>query len=180
MSRIGRKPIPIPTGVEVVCKDRVVSVKGPKASLSQAFEPEVAVSIGDDAVVVTDEAKNRRSKAMHGLYRQLISNMIIGVTKGFEKRLEIVGVGYRAAMEGAKLVLQIGFCHPVPIEVPKGLTVETPKPTTIIVTGADKQAVGQFAAMVRAVRKPEPYKGKGIRYADEQVRRLQGKSFAGK
>jgi large subunit ribosomal protein L6 len=180
MSRVGRKPVEVPSGVQVDIKPDLVTVKGPNATLEQDYRPEVTIRMEDNSVVVERNLENRQGKAYQGLYRQLISNMIEGVTKGFRKGLEIVGVGYRAQMQGNKLVLQIGFAHPVEVDVPEGLKVEVPKPTIIVVTGADKQRVGQFAAQIRAIREPEPYKGKGIRYEGEYVRRLQGKSFGGK
>ena len=179
MSRVGRLPIPIPSGVEVAASGRKVTVKGPKGSLDLAVRPEIDVAVEDGSVVVKPNGSGapREARAYHGLTRALVNNMVVGVSKGFEKTLDIIGVGWNAQAQGKKLTLNIGFCHPVEFEVPQGLEVETPKPTQIVVRGADRQAVGQFAAVVRAVRPPEPYKGKGIRYTDEHVRRKQGKSF---
>ena len=179
MSRIGRQPVPIPKNVtvQVDAGARTVTVKGPLDTLEQDFRREVAVVVEDNTVVVRPVITSKQSKAMHGLYRQLVNNMVIGVTEGFQKTLEIVGVGYRAAVKGKDLTMQIGYPHPVVVPIPDGLSLECPNPTSIIIKGADKQAVGQFAATIRHVRKPEPYKGKGIRYKGEQVRRLQGKTF---
>lgn len=180
MSRIGRKTISLPTGVTVTKSDRKVSVKGPKGELSLDLRPEVDVTVdkGTVAVGVLEGAgAERATRAYHGMTRAMLSNMVVGVTKGFEKKLEIQGVGWNAAAQGAKIVLNIGYNKPVTIEVPKGITVQTPDPTNIIITGADKQAVGHLAASIRKRRPPEPYKGKGVRYKDEVVRRKAGKSF---
>ena len=179
MSRIGRLPITIPKGVTVEAKGPDVSVKGPKGSLSHRVRPEIAVSVDDAilSVAPVGQGSAREQRAYHGLTRALLNNMITGVTEGFSKTLEIVGVGWNAQAQGKELSLNIGFCHPVKFPLPAGLECETPNQTTIIVRGADKQAVGQFAAKVRAVRPPEPYKGKGIRYQGEFVRRKAGKSF---
>ncbi len=179
MSRIGKAPIAIPAGVTVDAKANQVSVKGPKGNLSMSVRPEIKVSVeGNEAKVeLTGEGGARQARAFHGLTRALVNNMVEGVTKGFEKRLEIVGVGWNAKAAGKKVTLNIGFCHPVDIEMPEGVTCETPAPTKITLTGPDKQAVGQVAAVIRKVRPPEPYKGKGIRYEGEYVRRKAGKSF---
>ncbi|HED64628.1 MAG TPA: 50S ribosomal protein L6 [Planctomycetes bacterium] len=179
MSRIGRLPIEIPSGVDVAASGKVVTVKGPKGSLDMTIRPEIDVEIKDREVVVSPNGAGapRDARAYHGMTRALLHNMVVGVSKGFEKTLDIIGVGWNAQAQGKKLTLNIGFCHPVEFDLPDGIEVETPKPTQIVVRGADRQAVGQFAAVVRAVRPPEPYKGKGIRYTDEQVRRKQGKSF---
>ena len=179
MSRIGKQPIPIPSGVEVAEKARVVTVKGPKGSLDLTLRPEIDVAIEDGQVVVSPNGSGpaREARAFHGMTRALLGNMVEGVAKGYEKTLEIVGVGWNAQAGGKELTLNIGFCHPVKFTVPAGLEVETPKPTVIVLRGADKQAVGEFAAVIRRVRPPEPYKGKGIRHQGEYVRRKQGKSF---
>jgi len=180
MSRIGRKTISLPTGVTVTKSDRRVSVKGPKGELSLDLRPEVDITVdkGSVAVGVLEKSEGERaSRAYHGMTRAMLSNMVQGVTKGFEKKLEIQGVGWNAAAQGQKIVLNIGYNKPVTIEIPKGITVLTPDPTNIIITGADKQAVGHLAASIRKRRPPEPYKGKGVRYKDEVVRRKAGKSF---
>jgi large subunit ribosomal protein L6 len=180
MSRIGKKPVPVPSGVTVeVGSDRQVTVKGPKGSLCMSLRPEIEVSLDDGQASVnpTGTGASREARAFHGMTRALLANMVHGVTQGFERTLRIEGVGWNANAQGDKLVLNIGFCHPVPIPMPAGVSVETPNPTTIVLKGADKQAVGHIAAVVRAVRPPEPYKGKGIRYENEVVRRKAGKSF---
>ena len=180
MSRIGKKPVPIPPGVEVKVSGGVVTVKGPRGQLEQVVVGGTQVEISSDPaeVRVTRKSDKKRDRAFHGLMRALVANMVTGVSEGFTKRLEIQGIGYRAAMQGAKLVLQLGFTNPVEIDVPEGLEVEVPSNTRMNVKGCDKQAVGQFAAVIRSKRPPEPYKGKGIRYVGEKVRRLAGKSFA--
>jgi large subunit ribosomal protein L6 len=177
MSRIGKEPVPIPSGVDVALADGTVTVKGPKGELSQTVPEGITVEITDDQVVVTRASDHRTHRALHGLTRSLIANMVTGVTAGYSKSLEIVGVGYRAQARGSNaLVIQAGYSHPVEVTAPEGVTFEVPSPTRITVSGADKQVVGQVAADIRAVRKPEPYKGKGIRYAGEQVRRKAGKA----
>jgi len=176
MSRIGKSPVELPSGVEVKVNGQVVDVKGPKGSLSIRANDGISVSV-DDGVVNVDRANDERStRALHGLTRSLINNMVIGVSEGYSKELTAVGVGYRAALKGKQLELQVGFSHPVNIDAPDGITFEVPEPTKIIVAGIDKQMVGQVAANIRAVRPPEPYKGKGIRYVDEHVRRKAGKA----
>jgi large subunit ribosomal protein L6 len=178
MSRIGRLPIAIPSGVTVEENARKVTVKGPKGALEIALRPEIDVKVEKAQVVVQPNTGDTREvRAYHGMTRAILGNMMVGVTKGYERNLEIIGVGWNAAVSGKKLVLSIGFCNPVEMEIPAGLVVEAPKPTNISVKGADKQLVGQFAAAVRAQRPPEPYKGKGIRYEGEYVRKKQGKSF---
>jgi len=179
MSRIGKQPVPLPAGVTVEAQGREVSVKGPKGTLTMEMRPEVALSVeGRQALVaLSGSGPAREARAYHGMTRALLRNMVDGVAKGFEKRLEIVGVGWNAQVQGEKVVLNIGFCHPVNIELPSGIKAVCPNNTTILVSGADKQLVGQVAANIRAVRPPEPYKGKGIRYAGEFVRRKSGKSF---
>jgi large subunit ribosomal protein L6 len=177
MSRIGKEPVPIPAGVNVALADGTVTVKGPKGELSQAVPEGITVDVTDDQVVVTRASDHRRHRALHGLTRSLIANMVTGVTDGYSKSLEIVGVGYRAQARGSNaLVIQAGYSHPVEVTAPEGVTFEVPSPTRITVSGANKQVVGQVAAEIRAIRKPEPYKGKGIRYAGEQVRRKAGKA----
>jgi large subunit ribosomal protein L6 len=178
MSRIGKKPVPVPSGVKVNVAGRRIDVEGPVGKLSYEFRPEVEVAVGEggNEVVVSREGDERQSRAYHGLTRALINNMCVGVSQGYEKRLEVVGVGYLAALSGSQLQLRVGFANEIHKEVPQGLDVTCPDQNHIIVKGADKQMVGQFAAEVRAVRKPEPYKGKGIRYEGEQVRRKAGKA----
>jgi large subunit ribosomal protein L6 len=177
MSRIGKEPVPIPSGVDVALSDGTVTVKGPRGELSQAIPDGVTVDIADNEVVVTRASDHRKHRALHGLTRSLIANMVTGVTTGYSKSLEIVGVGYRAQARGSNaLVIQAGYSHPVEVTAPEGVTFEVPSPTRITVSGASKQVVGQVAANIRAIRKPEPYKGKGIRYAGEQVRRKAGKA----
>jgi large subunit ribosomal protein L6 len=179
MSRVGKNPVPIPSGVTVDVKPQEVSVKGPKGNLTIPVRSEVKVSVDGDQVVVerSGSGADRQARALHGTTRALIANMITGVTTGFEKKLEIVGVGWNAKAQGKRLILNIGFCHEVPVDMPDGVEVETPGPNQIVFRGADSQQVGQIAAVVRKVRPPEPYKGKGIRYAGESVRRKSGKSF---
>jgi large subunit ribosomal protein L6 len=178
MSRIGKAPIELPSGVELTYEGSVVFVKGPKGSLSQEIDPRVSLSIDDGVVSVVRDNDDREVRALHGLYRALIANMVIGVSAGYSKELQAVGVGYRGALKGNTLELQVGYSHPVAIEAPEGITFEVPEPTKFIISGIDKQLVGQVAANIRAVRPPEPYKGKGIRYVDEYVRRKAGKAGA--
>jgi len=178
MSRIGKAPIELPSGVELATEGNVVVVKGPKGSLSQEIDPRVSLSIDDGVVSVVRSNDDREVRALHGLYRALIANMVIGVSTGYSKELQAVGVGYRGALKGNTLELQVGYSHPVAIEAPEGITFEVPEPTKFIISGIDKQLVGQVAANIRAVRPPEPYKGKGIRYVDEYVRRKAGKAGA--
>ncbi len=179
MSRIGKAPIPIPAGVNVDVKGEEVSVKGPKGALSMPFRPEVAVAVeGNEAVVtLTGTGIPREARAFHGLTRALINNMVVGVSTGFTKQLEIHGVGWNCKTQGKNIVLNIGFCHQVDIPIPDGIEVDCPNATAMTISGFDRQKVGQLAAVVRAVRPPEPYKGKGIRYSGEYVRRKAGKSF---
>jgi len=176
MSRIGRQPIPIPSGVEVKIDGPHVSVKGPKGMLEQSLHPAMKISMADGIVLVERPSEEREHRALHGLTRSLVANMVEGVTNGYVKTLEIQGVGYRAVLKGSTLELAVGFSHPVVVEPPKGVTFEVPQPTRIIVSGADKQAVGQVAANIRAIRKPDAYKGKGIRYQGEYVRKKAGKA----
>jgi large subunit ribosomal protein L6 len=175
MSRIGRKPVPVPDAVTVEIGSTDIAVKGPKGELHQVFSPEMTVKQEDGSVTVARPTDRGEHRALHGLTRSLIANMVEGVTDGFEKRLEIQGVGYRAALKGKKLELALGFSHPVAIDAPEGIDFEVPQPTEIIIKGIDKQLVGQVAADIRKRRPPEPYKGKGIRYKDEQVLRKVGK-----
>lgn len=180
MSRYGNSPIPLPKGVEVKKTENKVFVKGPKGELTLDVKNGLECQIGEDLVQVSVAEDSQLSSAFHGLYRSLINNMIIGVSTGFEKRLSLIGVGYRAAIKGAALDLQLGFSHPTAVEIPKFLEVTVEKATTIIIKGIDKQSVGQFAATVRAIRPPEPYKGKGVRYEGEYVRKKAGKAAKGK
>ena len=175
MSRIGRKPVPLPDAVSVEIAPGSIAVKGPKGELNQTLSPEMTVAQDDGVVTVARPTDRGEHRALHGLTRSLIANMVEGVTEGFEKRLEIQGVGYRAALKGKKLELALGFSHPVAIDAPDGIDFEVPQPTEVIVKGIDKQLVGQVAADIRKRRPPEPYKGKGIRYKDEQVLRKVGK-----
>jgi large subunit ribosomal protein L6 len=175
MSRIGRKPIELPSGVLVAISPGRVQVNGPLGELNQAVPTRMQIEKTDSAVVVTRPTERGEDRALHGLTRTLIANMVEGVTKGFEKHLEIQGVGYRAQLKGSDLELAVGFSHQVTVKPREGITFEVPTPTTIVVKGIDKQKVGQTAAEIRKVRPPEPYKGKGIRYRDEQVRRKVGK-----
>jgi large subunit ribosomal protein L6 len=176
MSRIGKQPIPIPSGVDVSLDASRVTVKGPKGTLHQDVNADMKVSIDDGEIKVERPSEEREHRALHGLTRTLIANMVEGVTNGYEKRLEIVGVGYRAALQGTTLEVQVGFSHPVHFVPPEGIEFEVPAPNRITIRGIDKQLVGEVAADIRKIRKPEPYKGKGIRYADEYVRRKAGKS----
>ena len=177
MSRIGRLPIQIPAGVTVtIADDNTVTVKGPKGELSQKVNKDIKVEQVGNEVIVSRPSDSKPHRSMHGLYRSLINNMVVGVTKGFEKVLLIEGVGYRASVEGGKLNLAMGYSHPVLMDAPANITFETPAPTKIVIKGIDKQAVGAIAADIRAVRKPEPYHGKGIRYENEVIRRKEGKA----
>ena len=175
MSRIGKRTVEVPKGVTVTLDGQTVSVKGPKGERSWTVADEIQVTQGDDGLNLTIREDNQRSRAMWGLSRTLVDNMVVGVTTGFEKSLDLVGVGYRAAMKGDALSLQLGFSHDVNIEPPAGVTFTVPKQTEIKISGADKQAVGQIAAVIRKLRPPEPYKGKGVRYTGEKVRRKEGK-----
>jgi large subunit ribosomal protein L6 len=176
MSRIGNSPIPVPTGVDVTVDGPTVSVKGPKGALSRWVDERIAVSVDDGVVTLSRDSDERDIRSLHGLYRALLANMVTGVSDGYRKELQAVGVGYRANLQGRRLELQVGFSHPVVIEAPDGIDFEVPEPTRIVVSGIDKELVGQTAADIRRVRPPEPYKGKGIRYLDEQVRRKAGKA----
>jgi large subunit ribosomal protein L6 len=176
MSRIGRLPIAVPASVDVTIDGRNVTVKGPKGTLSRSLHPDMAITREDATVVVTRPTEQKTHKQLHGLTRTLINNMVIGVSDGYRKGLEITGVGYRAALNGRKLQLNLGYSHPIEIDPPEGISFEVESPTRLAVVGIDKELVGQIAATVRATRKPEPYKGKGVRYAGEQVRRKAGKA----
>jgi large subunit ribosomal protein L6 len=175
MSRIGRAPIPLPDSVEFKYDNAVVTVKGPKGELTQRVPREMMVEVGDGVIQVKRPTDSGQHRSLHGLTRTLIANMVTGVTDGFEKRLEIVGVGYRASVKGSDLELLVGYSHPVVIEPPEHITFECPQQTVVVVSGIDKQVVGEVAAKVRSIRPPEPYKGKGIRYAGEYVQRKVGK-----
>jgi len=176
MSRIGKAPITVPSGVEVSIQGRQVAVKGPKGELDIEVPVDITVRQDGDEILVERSDDERRNRALHGLTRSLVNNMVLGVSEGFSKELEIVGVGYRAAAKGSALELQLGFSHPVNVEAPDGITFDVPEPTRIIVSGIDKQVVGQVAADIRSHRKPEPYKGKGVRYLGEHVARKAGKA----
>jgi large subunit ribosomal protein L6 len=176
MSRIGRLPIAVPSGVDVTIDGRTVTVRGPKGTLSRELHPDIAVNRADATLVVTRPTEQKLHKQLHGLTRTLVNNMVVGVTTGYRKGLEITGVGYRAALVGTKLQLSLGYSHSVEIDPPEGISFELENPTRLAVVGIDKELVGQVAARVRSSRKPEPYKGKGVRYAGERVRRKAGKA----
>jgi large subunit ribosomal protein L6 len=177
MSRIGKAPIPVPSGVDVTLAGAHVAVKGPKGTLERDLPAAITVRQDGDQLVVERSDDTRENRALHGLVRSLVNNMVVGVTQGYSKELEIVGVGYRATPKGPSAIqLALGFSHPVNVTAPDGITFQVPTPTRIVVEGIDKEAVGQVAANIRAWRKPEPYKGKGVRYAGEQVRRKAGKA----
>ncbi len=179
MSRIGRKPINIPAGVTVTVDANVVSVKGPKGTLTQKFHPNMNIAVEGNEILVTRPNDDKENRSLHGLTRTLIHNMVVGVTEGFKKELEVNGVGYRVQKQGKNLVMNLGYSHQVIVPEIEGITIECPSATQIVVSGADKQMVGQFAAEVREKRPPEPYKGKGIRYAGEYVRHKEGKAGKG-
>ena len=176
MSRIGRLPIPVPSGVDVTIDGRNVTVTGPKGSLSRSLHPDMTVSREDGTIVVTRPTEQKTHKQLHGLTRTLVNNMVVGVTDGYRKGLEITGVGYRAALSGKKLQLNLGYSHQIEIDPPTGISFDVENPTRLAVIGIDKELVGQIAARVRSTRKPEPYKGKGVRYAGEKIRRKAGKA----
>jgi len=178
MSRIGKKPVPLPAGVTASTSGHVVTVKGPKGELTRRLHPELTVRVEGDTVLVERPSDAAKHKALHGLSRTLVANMVEGVTKGYEKRLEIVGVGYRAEAKPFGLTLYVGLSHPVDIKAPPGIKLSADQPTVVRIAGNDKELVGQLAAEIRGIRPPEPYKGKGIRYAGEQVRRKAGKTGA--
>ncbi len=176
MSRIGRLPIPVPSTVDVTIDGRIVTVTGPKGVLTRSLHPDMTVSREDANLVVTRPTEQKTHKQLHGLTRTLVNNMVVGVTDGYRKGIEITGVGYRAALVGRKLTLNLGYSHPIEINPPEGISFEVENPTRLSVVGIDKELVGQIAAKVRATRKPEPYKGKGVRYAGEVIRRKAGKA----
>jgi large subunit ribosomal protein L6 len=176
MSRIGRLPIAVPSGVDVTIDGRQVTIKGPKGELTRELHPDMTVVREDGSIVVRRPTEQKQHKQLHGLTRTLVNNMVVGVTTGYRKPLEITGVGYRASLVGRKLQLNLGYSHPIEIEPPAGVTFELENPTRLTVVGIDKELVGQIAARVRSTRKPEPYKGKGVRYAGERIRRKAGKA----
>jgi large subunit ribosomal protein L6 len=176
VSRIGKQPIPVPSGVEVTIEGPKVTVKGPKGTLSHVFNEDMTVALEDGVLSVTRPSDERHHRSLHGLSRTLLANMVVGVSEGFHKNLEIVGVGYRATMKGDDLEMALGFSHPVSVKAEPGISFEVPAPTRITVRGIDKQRVGQVAAEIRKWRQPEPYKGKGVRYEGEHVRRKLGKT----
>ncbi len=177
MSRIGRMPIELPAGVDVkIGAENEITVKGPKGTLTKKLHPEMIIKVEGNVAVVERPSEEKMHKALHGLTRSLLNNMVEGVSKGFSKELEVNGVGYRAQKQGKKLVLNLGYSHPVEMEETDGIQIDVPSPNKIIINGIDKQAVGQFAAVVREKRPPEPYKGKGIKYVDEHIRRKEGKT----
>ncbi len=180
MSRIGRKPIAVPNGVKVNVSGQTINVEGPKGKLSLEFSPRIEIEVANNEVVVKRHTDIKSDKALHGLYRSLIANMIEGVANGFKKELGMIGVGYKAQVKGKDLVLDVGFSHQVIFPIPNDLSIQAPKPTQIVIEGIDKQRVGQVAAEIRKIRKPEPYKGKGIRYVGERVRRKAGKAVGKK
>ena len=178
MSRVGRKPIPIAAGVKVQKTDHAVKIVGPKGELSATVHPDIGFEIKDNQILITRPSDEKEHRSLHGLWRALMANMIQGVTQGYAKKLELVGVGYRAEMKGKKLQLQLGFSHPILFAPPDGIKIETPTQTNITVSGIDKQLVGQVAAKLRSFRPPEPYKGKGVKYEGEYIRRKAGKAAA--
>lgn len=176
MSRVGKKPIEIPAGVTVTLNNSTVTVKGPKGELTRSFNPDIEIKIEENIISISRPSDVKEHRALHGTTRAVIANMVEGVSKGFERRLELIGVGYRAQKQGSKLVLNVGYSHPVEFEAENGLEIEVPTNTKITIKGTDKERVGEFAANIRQVRPPEPYKGKGIRYEGEFVRRKEGKT----
>jgi large subunit ribosomal protein L6 len=176
MSRVGKSPIPVPSGVDVTVNGADVTVKGPKGTLSRTVPGAIAIRQDGDTLLVERPDDERQTRALHGLVRSLVNNMVVGVSQEFSKELEIIGTGYRAALQGSTLDLSLGFSHPVRVDAPDGITFEVPVPTRIVIRGIDKEQVGQVAADIRAIRKPEPYKGKGVRYLGEHVARKAGKT----
>jgi large subunit ribosomal protein L6 len=176
MSRVGKSPIPVPSGVDVTVNGADVTVKGPKGTLSRTVPGAIAIRQDGDTLLVERPDDERKTRALHGLVRSLVNNMVVGVSQEFSKELEIIGTGYRAALQGSTLDLSLGFSHPVRVAAPDGITFEVPVPTRIVIRGIDKEQVGQVAADIRAIRKPEPYKGKGVRYLGEHVARKAGKT----
>ncbi len=179
MSRIGKKPITIPAGVDVKINGSEVTVKGPKGELKSTFDPDITIAVEGTEIIVTRPSDNKNHRALHGLTRSLVANMVEGVTNGFSKQLEVNGVGYRAQKQGKNLVMNLGYSHQVIVPEVPGITIDVPSANLVVISGADKQQVGQFAAEVREKRPPEPYKGKGIKYADEHIRRKEGKAGKG-
>ena len=179
MSRIGRKPIAIPAGVDVKVDGATVTVKGPKGTLTQTFNSRISVKVEGSEILVTRPTDDKEDRSLHGLTRTLVNNMVIGVTEGYSKNLEVNGVGYRVQKQGSNLVMNLGYSHQVIMSEVDGITIDVPSPNAIVISGPDKQKVGQFAAEVREKRPPEPYKGKGIKYADEHIRRKEGKAGKG-
>ena len=177
MSRIGRMPIQVPAGVEIqIGEGNVVTVKGPKGTLEKQFHPDMNIAVADNVLTVTRPDDEKLHRSLHGLTRTLLHNMVVGVTEGYKKELEINGIGYRAQKTGTQVTMNLGFSHPVVVDEVEGITIEVPEPTKLVILGIDKQKVGQFAAEVRGKRPPEPYKGKGIQYVDEVIRRKEGKT----
>ena len=176
MSRIGKKPVKIPDNVDIVANEESINIKGPKGELNHDLSPKVEVNVNDDEVIVERKGNDKEARSIHGLTRSVIENMIIGVVDGYSKELEMVGVGYGAKVKGGDLEVEVGFSHPVVVEAPEKIEFEVEKKNKIIVKGIDKQQVGEIAAQIRAIRKPEPYKGKGIKYVDEHIRRKVGKT----
>jgi len=179
MSRIGKKPVAVPSDVKASVAANAINIEGPKGKLIYKFDPRFKVEVKDNAVVISRPSDEKQDKATHGLIRSLVNNMVIGVTKGYQKDLEISGVGFKAAVQGKVLNLQLSYSHPINFDIPEGITIETPKPTQIIIKGIDKVKVGKAAAEIRDFYRPEPYKGKGIKYVGEYVRRKAGKAVAG-
>ena len=175
MSRVGKKPVAIPSGVNASVEGQLVKVKGPKGALQLTLHQDVSAKVEDGSVKVDPKMETKRARAMWGTYRSLVANLVEGVTKGYERRLEISGVGYRAALQGKNLQIQLGYSHDIVYPVPEGVTIALPKATEVVITGIDRQKVGQVAAEIRAFRKPEPYKGKGVKYSDERIFRKEGK-----
>ncbi|GGE17729.1 50S ribosomal protein L6 [Polymorphobacter glacialis] len=175
MSRIGKKPVPVPAGVTASIGERTLTVKGPKGTLTMPMSDDISYAIGEGQIAVTPANETKRARAFWGMQRTLVSNLVVGVSDGFTKVLEITGVGYRAAVQGSNLKLQLGYSHDVDFTIPEGITIKTPDQTTVEITGSDKQVVGQIAAEIRRWRKPEPYKGKGIKYRGEKIFRKEGK-----
>jgi len=178
VSRVGKKPIPIPAGVKFQQAAQDCTVSGPKGQLAARLHPEITVEVQDNEILVRRPSDQKEHRALHGLWRALLQNMVKGVTEGYVKKLELVGVGYRAELKGKKLQMNVGFSHPILFAPPQGITIETPTPTSIAISGIDKQLVGQVAAKIRSFRLPEPYKGKGIKYEGEHIRRKAGKAAA--
>ncbi len=176
MSRIGKKPIPLPQGVDITIDGNVVVVKGPKGVLKREFHRNISIRVEDGRLLVERSSDNQTDKSLHGLSRTLLDNMVTGVTQGFQKALDLIGVGYKASKQGNKLVLAVGYSHPVEIDPPEGIEIDVPAPNKVVVKGVDKESVGAMAAGIRSVREPEPYKGKGIKYDKERIRRKAGKT----